>query len=80
MTAAILIPAGTLAVIVATVVWRRAMAGKPRAWRVLMVLCVASGIWHTATNSVFTGAWLVNALGLVLGLIALTAYSARHSR
>jgi hypothetical protein len=68
------------AVIVATVLWRRAMAGKPRAWFVLMVLCVASGIWHTATYSVFTGAWLVNALGLALGLMALTMYAARNSR
>jgi hypothetical protein len=79
MTAGIWLAILGLTIILAATAHRRALDGKPRAWYLLMVLCVASGIWHTAATGVLTWPWALSAAGLTSGLIALTMFAARRS-
>jgi hypothetical protein len=69
-----------LTVILATVLWARMVHGKPRAWRILMMVCLASGIWHLATAPVFSWHWVFGGLiGFVLALVAIVMHSTRRT-
>lgn len=59
-----------LTVILAIVVWDRLMHGKPCAWRILLLVCLASGVWHLTTAPVFSWHWVFG------GLIGFTSAAA----
>jgi hypothetical protein len=80
MTPGLVVAAGFLALAVTSATWGRAMNGKPRAFLIQLGLCIAVGVWHTATQGVLTVAWVLFAIALTLVLIALTMFAARHSR
>jgi uncharacterized membrane protein YhaH (DUF805 family) len=80
MTAGIWLAILGLTIILATVAHRRALDGKPHAWYALIGLCVASGIWHTATNGVGSWPWMLSTVGLMSGLAALVMFATRRSR
>jgi hypothetical protein len=80
VTPGIVVGLGFLTLAVTTTTWRRAMEGKPRAFLILMGLCIASVIWHTASESVLTVVWVLFAISLTSALIAITMFAARHSR